>query len=166
MKGLTNREFSRFAATATVLAALLLVSCTSAPRYRSGGGGDTPVGEASDVVTYAKSFLGTPYQTGGTSRNGMDCSGLVSTVYNEFNVVLPRTAQDQSQVGSDVSRNGVKPGDLVFFQTSRSKPVSHVGIYVGDGRFIHASTSAREVRIDEMNSDYFRRRFVKAKRVL
>ena len=166
MKGLTNREFNRFAAVAAVFTAMLLVSCTSAPRYRSGGADRAATGETRDVVTYAKSFLGTPYRSGGTTRNGMDCSGLVSAVYTEFNVALPRTAYDQSHVGSDVSRGGVEPGDLVFFQTSRSKSVSHVGIYIGDGRFIHASTSAREVRIDAMDSDYFRRRFVKAKRVL
>jgi len=151
--------WAAFFATASAV-----VGCTSSPRYRPA----SHAAETTDneLVTYAKSFLGTPYAYGGESRSGMDCSGLVTTVYRQFDVQLPRTAHEQAQYGRDISRGGVEPGDLVFFQITRSRPVSHVGIYIGDGKFIHASTSARQVRIDAMSDDYFRRRFVKAKRVL
>ena len=87
------------------------------------------------------------------------------TVYGEFDIRLPRTSLDQSLVGSDIPPSRIKPGDLVFFKTSRA-PISHVGIYIGSGRFIHASTRARSVRIDEMDNVYFRPRFVTARRLL
>jgi peptidoglycan endopeptidase LytE len=122
--------------------------------------------ERQEVVQYARTFLGTPYRNGGTTRDGMDCSGLVMNVYSHFQVSLPRTSLGQSRVGDQVGRSSIEPGDLVFFKTSRANPVSHVGIYIGKGRFIHASTSARRVRIDEMASDYFRHRFVTARRVI
>lgn len=95
----------------------------------------------------------------------MDCSGLVINVYGHFDVRLPRTSHDQSRTGENISRSSVEPGDLVFFRTGRQN-VSHVGIYIGKGQFIHASTSARQVRIDEMDSDYFKHRFVTARRVI
>jgi cell wall-associated NlpC family hydrolase len=87
------------------------------------------------------------------------------SVFGHFDVWLPRTSRDQSHAGEPVDRSSVEPGDLVFFRTGR-QTVSHVGIYVGKGQFIHASTSARTVRIDEMDSDYFRNRFVTARRVI
>jgi cell wall-associated NlpC family hydrolase len=155
-----------------VVFALFVSACTSAPRYTSGPSvtarTPAPVPAESDrqeIVHYAKTFLGTPYRDGGTTRNGLDCSGLVMTVYDEFDIRLPRTSLDQSRVGSDIALARMKPGDLVFFKTSRA-PVSHVGIYIGSGRFIHASTSARSVRIDDMDSAYFRPRFVTARRLL
>jgi cell wall-associated NlpC family hydrolase len=123
-------------------------------------------GAVPELIEHAQSFIGTPYRTGGASRNGMDCSGLVLTVFKNFDVDLPRRSLDQSRVGRTVSRNAVKPGDLVFFKTSSRNPVTHVGIYIGRRQFIHASTSARSVRVDSLDSDYFRRRFVVAKRVL
>jgi cell wall-associated NlpC family hydrolase len=161
-----------------IAAVFLLASCSSAPRYRpapkppetppaSPGGTETPADEASsDVVEYARSFIGTPYRSGGASRKGMDCSGLVMTVYSAFDIDLPRRSIDQSRVGRSIEKSSIAPADLVFFKTSSRNPVTHVGIYIGDGRFIHASTSARRVRVDELDSDYFRRRFVVAKRVL
>jgi peptidoglycan endopeptidase LytE len=118
-----------------------------------------------EVVQYAKTFLGTPYRDGGATRDGLDCSGLVMTVYGHFQVPLPRTSLDQSYTGDKVARSSVEPGDLVFFKTTR-RSVGHVGIYIGKGQFIHASTSARRVRVDDMNSEYFRPRFVMARRVI
>ncbi|MDH3215377.1 MAG: C40 family peptidase [Candidatus Krumholzibacteria bacterium] len=145
----------------------LLASCTSAPRYRSAPPEVAPeTSTRLEIVQYANSFIGTPYRSGGASRSGMDCSGLVLNVYRHFDISLPRRSLDQSRVGDHIGRGDVEPGDLVFFKTSRTNPVSHVGIYIGRGRFIHASTRARRVRVDEMNSDYFRRRFVTARRVI
>ena len=155
-----------------VVFALFASACTSAPRYRSDAAvpvatpaPDPVEADRQEIVQYARTFLGTPYRDGGTTRSGLDCSGLVMTVYNEFDIRLPRTSLGQSRVGSDIAASRIEPGDLVFFKTSRA-PVSHVGIYIGSGRFIHASTSARTVRIDEMDNLYFRHRFVTAKRLL
>jgi cell wall-associated NlpC family hydrolase len=164
----------------TAGAAFFLASCTVSPRYRpappepepaasEAPTAATPVesdAELSDVAAYARSFIGTPYRTGGASRKGMDCSGLVITVYKHFDIHLPRRSIDQSHVGRTVARDAVEPGDLVFFKTSNRNPVTHVGIYVGHGRFVHASTSAHKVREDALDEDYFRHRFVVAKRVL
>ena len=158
---------------AAALAVIFLSSCTSAPRYRSPAKVDDspPPSEYSsvpgrqDIVHVATSYIGTPYRTGGETRNGMDCSGLVMAVYSAFDIDLPRTSLDQSRAGTPISRSDMEPGDLVFFKTSSSKPVSHVGIYIGEGKFIHASYSTRKVRVDELDNDYFRDRFVTATRV-
>jgi cell wall-associated NlpC family hydrolase len=155
-----------------LLAVAVLSSCSSAPKYRSSSPDVTrsspaPAGGTrSEIVEYAKTFLGTPYRNGGTTRAGVDCSGLVTNVYRHFSVTLPRMSLGQSRAGEPVTLSSVQPGDLVFFKTTSSKPVSHVGIYIGNGRFIHASTSARSVRIDELDSDYFSKRFVTARRVV
>ena len=150
-----------------VLALVLLASCSSAPRYRKGsadtGGGS---GDRQEIIHFAKSYLGTPYRYGGATRSGVDCSGLVTAVYREFNIRLPRTSMDQSQAGDGVKKSNLKPADLVFFKTSGSGTISHVGIYIGDGKFIHASTSARKVRVDRLNDDYFKRRYRGARRVV
>ena len=160
--------FSKKHAFPVLFVLLLLASCTSAPKFRGTPGGFVPATsdpQRQEIVQFAKSFLGTPYRTGGTTRNGVDCSGLVMSVYGHFDVSLPRTSRAQSRTGEPVDRSAVEPGDLVFFRTGR-QPVSHVGIYIGGGRFIHASTSARQVRIDALNDDYFRNRYVTARRVI
>jgi cell wall-associated NlpC family hydrolase len=149
------------------LALVFLVSCSGAPRYQGRPGDAAPIEpNRKEIVRFAKTFVGTPYRRGGTNRNGVDCSGLVFAVYREFNIRLPRTSLDQSRIGDQVDRSGVQPADLLFFKTARKESVSHVGIYIGGGKFIHASTSEREVRIDALNDDYYRRRFMGARRVL
>ncbi len=151
-------------------AILLLASCTAAPRYRSAPrDAVTPVStepNRKEIVQYAKTFVGVPYRMGGASSKGVDCSGLVMTVFRQFDIDLPRTSLDQSRVGKPVDRSLIKPADLVFFKTSGRNAVTHVGIYIGNGKFIHASTSARRVRVDELDNRYFKRRFVAAKRML
>ncbi len=119
----------------------------------------------SQVVQRAEEYLGTPYRSGGTTSNGVDCSGLTFAVYKEVGVKLPRSSDDQARVGEAVSRDELAPGDLVFFGSPSSGNVSHVGIYAGDGEFIHASTSARLVRFDRLDTKYFRNRFLTARRV-
>lgn len=149
------------------LTLVMLASCTSAPKYRSGSEGTRgDSGDRQEIVHFAKSFLGTPYKYGGATRSGVDCSGLVTAVYREFNISLPRSSKDQSRVGDGVNKSNLEPADLVFFKTSGSGTISHVGIYLGDGKFIHASTSARKVRVDHLNDDYFKRRYRGARRVV
>lgn len=147
-----------------VAAIVLLSSCSGGTPPDVGGPGDVTQREA--LVRYAHSFEGTPYRMGGASRDGMDCSGLVIRVYDHFGLALPRTSAEQSQVGETVDKSDLMGGDLVFFRTTRREQVTHVGIYVGAGKFIHASTSARRVRVDELDSAYFRRRFAGARRVM
>lgn len=109
-------------------------------------------------------FLGTRYRFGGTSRNGLDCSSFVQQVFNEMEVSLPRTAREQFELGDMVARGDMQKGDLVFFSTYASFP-SHVGIYLGDNRMIHASSRERRVVISSLDTPYYRSRFIGAKRI-
>lgn len=116
------------------------------------------------LKTKAFGFLGTRYRFGGTSRNGLDCSAFVQKVFNEIEVALPRTAREQFERGEVVTRGDMQKGDLVFFRTYASFP-SHVGIYLGDNRMIHASSRDRRVVISSVDTPYYRSRFLGAKRV-
>jgi len=120
---------------------------------------------ARQAVAGAMQYLGTPYVWGGTSRAGVDCSGLVYLVYSPFVPNLPRLSFDQWGAGIAVDRNDVAPGDLVFFDTDGSG-ASHVGIYIGDGRFVHASSSARRVVVDNLDEPYYLSHYLGARRVL
>lgn len=117
------------------------------------------------VVATAESYLGVPYRYGGLDRDGLDCSGLVVSVYRKHDIQLPRTSAQQFRVGQPVQPTALQAGDLVFFGNGRGH-VSHVGIYAGKGRFIHASTSRRAVRYDSLSRGYFRDRFVGARRIV
>ena len=117
-----------------------------------------------NLQTKAFGFLGTRYRFGGTSRNGLDCSSFVQQVFNEMQVSLPRTAREQFVLGDIVARGDMQKGDLVFFSTYASFP-SHVGIYLGDNRMIHASSRERRVVISSLDTPYYRSRFIGAKRI-
>lgn len=125
--------------------------------------------KADKLITEAKTYIGTPYKFGGTSRSGMDCSGFVLTVYKSVGIELPRTSREQSETGKPVEKKDLSPGDLVFFSRSTNKIVSHTGIVVEAGsthaKFIHASTS-KGVRIDDLYGEYWSKLFLKARRVL
>jgi len=122
--------------------------------------------QAERLVAVARTYLGTPYRMGGISRKGVDCSGLTCLVYSELGMRLPRTARAQARVGRAVAGNSLAPGDLVFFSRRRGGRITHVGIFIGGNRFIHASPSAGAVRVDSLENRYFRERFVGARRVL
>jgi cell wall-associated NlpC family hydrolase len=109
------------------------------------------------AVDVAMSKIGSPYRYGATGPNAFDCSGLMSWAFKQAGVSLPRTSRAMSQVGTPVSRDELQPGDLVFFY----KPVSHVGMYIGDGKIVHASTRKSPVKI----SDISRMKFNSARRV-
>jgi cell wall-associated NlpC family hydrolase len=122
---------------------------------------------ASEMVLTAMNFLGVRYRRGGdTAENGFDCSGFTRHVF-EMSVgkVLPRRADEQAKTAGllSVKRDELKPGDLVFFNTLR-RTFSHVGIYVGEGKFIHAPKPGGEVRVDDMGASYWTRRFTGARR--
>ncbi|WP_034228966.1 C40 family peptidase [Aquimarina pacifica] len=121
------------------------------------------------IVGHAKAFSGTPYKYGGTTRKGMDCSGLVYTSFKKENVTLPRTSRNMAAQGTSVSLKKVAIGDLLFFKTIKGKnTISHVGIVVqtkGGIKFIHSS-SKKGVIISSLEDSYWNPRFVKAKRML
>lgn len=118
----------------------------------------------SDVVSIAKNYIGVPYKWGGTSSSGFDCSGFVQYVFKKAGIDLPRTSGQQFQVGKPVSQSQLSQGDIVFFHTYKSGP-SHVGIYVGDGKFIQASSDG--VMISLVNGPYYwGARYYGAKRVI
>lgn len=131
--------------------------------------GETDGGLGTDIVDYAKSFLGVPYRWGGTSPSGFDCSGLVYYVYKHFGYALNRGATGQLSNGVSVgSMYDLIPGDLVFFYDGKvSTPVSHVGIYIGDGQFIHASTGdGRDVQIDPLFTGHYAKKYVYGRRII
>ncbi|MEK3884867.1 C40 family peptidase [Paenibacillus sp. PL2-23] len=112
-------------------------------------------------------LIGTRYSYGGTSVKGFDCSGFTGYVFGKMGLDLPRRSVDQASVGTKVAKADLQPGDLVFFDTSghNNGGISHVGIYVGDGSFAHASTS-KGVTVDKLESSYYKSRFVTARRVM
>ena len=122
---------------------------------------------ANDILFRAIALVGTPYRHGGnTPQGGFDCSGLVEYVFRDVaGIVLPRTAQDISEIGApEVRRDRLESGDLVFFRQN-SWRVSHVGIYVGEGRFVHAPNEGGTVRLDRLGDDYWNQHFSGAKRI-
>jgi hypothetical protein len=122
---------------------------------------------ARDLVVRALSLLGVNYKFGGnTPETGLDCSGLVRYVFHEAaGLILPRRAEEISRAGEAIGREQLRPGDLVFFNTLR-RTFSHVGIYIGDGRFVHAPSAGGEVRVESLSASYWRRRFNGARRML
>jgi len=121
---------------------------------------------ASDLVVTALGFLGVPYKRGGNSvETGFDCSGFVKAMYEQtLGLILPRNAAQQAAATQKIDPSELQPGDLVFFNTMR-RAFSHVGIYVGDGKFIHSPKPGAEVRIESMGQSYWTRRFDGARRV-
>ena len=123
--------------------------------------------KASDMVLTAMNFLGVPYRRGGnTADHGFDCSGFTRQVFEmSLGLVLPRRADEQASAASltKIKRDELKPGDLVFFNTLR-RTFSHVGIYVGDGKFIHAPRPGGEVRVESIGAAYWSKRFTGARR--
>jgi peptidoglycan DL-endopeptidase LytE len=117
------------------------------------------------LILFAKKMLDIPYRFGGNSLLGIDCSAYVKKVYSLIGVDLPRSAREQFHEGIPVDENNLSIGDLVFFRTYASYP-SHVGIYLGNNLFIHASSKSRKVTIDSLDTPFYLKRFIGAKRLL
>ena len=130
------------------------------------GTADKPADRMSELVVAAMGALGVPYRRGGnTFDSGYDCSGFVRAMYEQnLGVTLPRVAAQQAAATHEIEREELQPGDLVFFNTLR-RPFSHVGIYVGDHKFIHSPKPGAVVRIEDMRVNYWNRRFEGARRV-
>lgn len=153
------------------LAVAMLAGCAhraieeraSIDAYIVPGTGDTE----REILLRALGLIGAPYRYGGASpKTGFDCSGLVQYVFGSaLGLSLPRRSQDMSRVGATVERTALSPGDLVFFDTLR-EPYSHVGIYLGEGRFIHAPSSGGRVEIVNLRQRYWTRRYNGARRVV
>lgn len=131
-------------AAAPQAATAVVTTTTAAPVQRVALA--APTLTASTAMTNALGKLGAPYRWGATGPNAFDCSGLVTWAYRTAGVTLPRTSRAMSKVGVPVSRGELQPGDLVFFY----RPVSHVGIYIGDGKIVHASNKRNPVKISEI----------------
>lgn len=139
-------------------------STTAYPAHDTSQGTQS-AGKPAQVISVAKSMLGKPYHYGGLSPStGFDCSGLVYFAHRRVGRTLPRTSYGQFKATKPVHRNGLKPGDLVFFRIKRNR-ISHVGIYLGDQRFIHAPSSGKSVNVASLDNPYWRKRFVRGGRV-
>jgi len=155
---------------------LLAAGCSSSPQRDRGGTGAPDSGRAprpyhdaaraQDVVRHALGYVGIPYRYGGDSaETGFDCSGLVWRVYRQTTgITLPRDTYGISRTGIAVRSRELQPGDLVFFNTMR-RPYSHVGIYVGGDRFVHAPSSGGVVGVARLSNRYWRQRFNGGRRV-
>lgn len=151
---------------------------------------DSQVARA-QVLEKSKDYLGIPYVWGGTSSSGLDCSGFVQSLYRQFGYNLPRTSKEQSKVGKLVSRQELLPGDLLFFDTTndrnssdittpslemsyaievaqgtKTNVVSHVGMYIGNGKMIHASSGDGYITYADLNVSYYKNRFMNARRII
>jgi cell wall-associated NlpC family hydrolase len=147
---------------------LLTTSCSSSKSATSYRG--KKVSKADKVVANALSFKGTKYKFGGTTRRGMDCSGVIFVAYQKENIQLPRVSRDMAKKGKKTSLKRVKKGDLLFFRTNkRRRRINHVGLVIsvkkGHIRFVHSTTS-RGVIVSSLSEKYWKNAFVKATKVL
>jgi cell wall-associated NlpC family hydrolase len=143
---------------------LLLAACASAP---TGGSSFQNAGEsrAERAAGSAQKMVGRPYHFGGSSpSSGFDCSGLVRYSYRQVGLTLPHNTEKQRLTGKHIQKAELRRGDLIFFD-QEGKKNSHVGIYLGDGRFVHAPSSGKHVRSDRLDSPYWKKHFSEARRV-
>jgi LysM repeat protein len=121
--------------------------------------------ERSLFIRVVKNFLGVPYRLGGSTLKGIDCSAFVKKMFEIFNVEIPRTTREQLRIGKKVKKEDLEEGDVVFFKTQRASR-THVGIYIGNNEFIHASYRSKEVRVDSLDTPYFNQRFINGVRII
>ena len=149
-----------FARLFAVAAAAALAGCASAPASRP----EAAPGAAEHAAGFALKMVGRPYRFGGSTPTGFDCSGLVQYSYRQAGVKLPRSTEAQLVTGTRVRLSSVRRGDLLFFDEEGRKK-SHVGIYLGGGRFVHAPSSGKHVRTDSLDAPYWKKHFSEARRI-
>ncbi len=153
------RRVSRTIAARSLLLALVLAGLAACTPFRPGPPGGPAITRPGDTVLQAaQGRIGSPYKYGGAGPDAFDCSGLVTYAHRQIGVAVPRTAAQQFAAATPVERDALRPGDLVFFRLD-SRDVSHVGIYAGDGRFVHAPQRGGTVRLASLDEEYFRRSF-------
>jgi peptidoglycan endopeptidase LytE len=116
------------------------------------------------LIRVVKTFLGVPYRLGGATLKGIDCSAFVKKIYQIFSIDLPRTTREQLHFGKGVEKSELEEGDLVFFRTRRANG-THVGIYIGNNQFVHASSLKKEVKVDNLDAPYYNKHFLRGVRV-
>ncbi len=160
----SSRTLSQLALVALVCIALFAAGCAKHPSPTAPVGG---YGKASGhaITKTALSVIGSPYKLGGNSPSkGFDCSGLVLWTYQQYGINLPRTAREQMLAGKAIRKEQLRPGDLVVFKISGRRGY-HSGIYTGNGKFVHSPRSGQTVREDQMESTYWKKRFISARRL-
>lgn len=162
----STRDMTPVMAARPALLAVLLVTLAACTPFQPGLPGDpVPADRGYAVLQVAESRIGAPYRYGGAGPDAFDCSGLVAYAYGQLGVAVPRTAAQQFAAAAPLQRDELRPGDLVFFRLE-SRGVSHVGIYAGGNRFVHAPQSGGHVRMATLDDDFFRRRYAGAGRLL
>ena len=149
-----------------LLLALFCLLAQGCGKSRISSPGDPRIKSGSAVLATAKTQIGRPYKYGGaTPKTGFDCSGLILWSYKQHGVNVPRVAKDQAKYGRAVKQSQLLPGDIVVFQISKRAGI-HTGLYSGNGKFLHSPSSGKRVREDSIHADYWKRRYVTARRVL
>ena len=159
--GRPNRAVAPQARLLCVLA-LMAITAACAP-FQRGTPEPTPASPGTAALAAAESRIGSPYRYGGTGPDAFDCSGLVAYAYRQAGISMPRTAAQQYAIARPVPRGELRAGDLVFFRLA-GREVSHVGIYAGDARFVHAPQSGGTVRLASLDDDWYRERYAGAGR--
>ena len=165
---MTRRIFStsRPIAARSLLLVLVLTALAACTPFRAGLPADPAAADPGyAVLQAAQGRIGSPYKYGGAGPDAFDCSGLVTYAHRQIGVAVPRTAAQQFAAATPVKRGELRPGDLVFFRLE-SRNVSHVGIYAGDGRFVHAPQRGGTVRLDRLDGAWWRDHYTGARRLL
>ena len=140
----------------------LITSCSSGPKYSKYSNSHN---KHQKIIKIAKAQIGKPYRYGGRSpRTGFDCSGLINYSYQQVGLTVPRTTRQLYKAAKPISKSQLKAGDLVFFRINRRK-ISHVGLYLGNNRFLHAPSGGKKVNIANMNTKYWKARFSRGGRI-
>ncbi|MCD7748470.1 MAG: SH3 domain-containing protein [Oscillospiraceae bacterium] len=150
--------------TGYIYSSYVTTDTSSTTSSSSSSSSSTSAGEA--IVAEAKKYLGVSYVYGGTSPSGFDCSGLVYYVYKQCGYSITRTASSQNSDGTYVSRDNLQPGDIIVFYNSAMTGIGHVGIYIGDGQFIHASSGSGKVIISSLSATYYNSHYYSARRIV
>ncbi len=143
-----------------VIVSVYLTACGSLPESDATRLSTDSQHPGNRVAAWAQQMIGTPYQFGGNSPSGFDCSGLVQYTYNQAGLEVPRTTREQYRKAKRIRYTRLQAGDLVFFRLEDGKKISHVGIYIGDGQMIHAPSTGKLVSYASIENGYWRKRII------